>query len=156
MRKHVCIHIILISISIIFLSGCDTANQNSIVKIDSQEHILSEIPESSGQPIPESSIKTRTVTMICDSCESTYELNGEEFKQAIKDSFAGRKPMTILRGPLLLPCKKCGEIAAQRAIKCRECGKAVVFGDAGDEKYPDKCPSCGYSRMEQIQQKKLL
>ena len=93
------------------------------------------------------------VTMLCDSCEATYELTSDEFKQAVRDSGAGQNPM-MMRGPMVLPCKECGEIAAYRATKCTECGEAFVTGDAGDDKYPDKCPSCGYSAIEQRMQRK--
>ena len=92
--------------------------------------------------------KPRPVAMLCDSCEATYELTSEEFKQAIRDTGAGQNPM-MMRGPMVLPCKKCGEIAAYRATTCPECNEIFVTGDAGDEKYPDKCPACGYSAVEQ-------
>lgn len=97
---------------------------------------------------------TRAVTMLCDSCEATYELSSEEFKQAARDSGAGQNPMMRMRGPMIFPCKECGEIAAYRATKCPECGEAFVTGDAGDQKYPDKCPSCGHSAIEQRMQRK--
>ena len=42
-----------------------------------------------------------------------------------------------------------GEIAAYRATTCSKCNGIVVTGDAGDEKYPDKCPACGYSAVEE-------
>lgn len=97
--------------------------------------------------------KTRAVTMLCDSCQVTYEISSEEYKQALRESGAAQNPM-MMRGPMILTCKECGEIAAYRATKCLECGEAFVTGDAGDEKYPDRCPSCGYSAMEQRVQRR--
>ena len=92
--------------------------------------------------------KARPVVILCDSCEATYELTSEEFKQAVRDSSAGRNPM-MMRGPMVLSCKECGQIAAYRASTCPECNEIFVSGDAGDEKYPDKCPACGYSAVEE-------
>jgi hypothetical protein len=94
----------------------------------------------------------RPVVMLCDSCQATYEISAEEFKQAMRDSGAGRNMM--MRGPMVLTCKECGQVAAYRATKCPECEEAFVMGDAGDDKYPDKCPACGYSAMEQRTQRK--
>ena len=97
---------------------------------------------------------SRPVTMLCDSCEATYELSSEEYKEAIRELGAGQNPMMMMRGPMVLTCKECGEIAAYKATKCPECGEAFVMGDAGDEKYPDRCPSCNYSAMEQRVQRR--
>jgi len=92
------------------------------------------------------------VVMLCNSCKATYEISTDEFKDAMRESSAGRDMM--MQGPVVLTCKECGEVAAYRATKCPECGEAFVMGDAGDDKYPDKCPGCGYSAIEQRMQRK--
>ena len=94
-----------------------------------------------------------SIAMLCDSCGATYELTSEEFREQTRNSPMGRNPM-MMAGPMILPCKECGEVAAYRAEKCTQCGEVFVRGDAGDEKYPDRCPGCGYSSYEARAQRK--
>ena len=44
-------------------------------------------------------------------------------------------------------CDKCGQDSAYKAIKCEKCGKVFV-GVPTVEDYLDRCPECGYSKME--------
>lgn len=94
-----------------------------------------------------------SVVMLCDSCGATYEVSSDEFKELMRNSPMGRNPM-MMAGPMILPCKECNEIAAYRAIKCTQCEEIFVRGDAEDDKYPDRCPGCGYSSFEARAQRK--
>jgi hypothetical protein len=90
----------------------------------------------------------RPIVMLCDSCGVDYEITSDEFREQMRQSSVGGD-MMMMRGPMILPCRDCGETAAYRATRCPECQEAFVSGDAGDEKYLDKCPACGHSPTEQ-------
>ena len=85
------------------------------------------------------------IPMLCDSCGVTYEIDRDEFREEMRKL---GPQMMMMRGPVVLQCKECGEQAAYRAMKCPECDEVFVLGDAGDEQYPDKCPACGHSDIE--------
>jgi len=46
-----------------------------------------------------------------------------------------------------LVCPKCGERTFYRHIKCAKCG--ALFMEDYEKNPPDKCPKCGYSRIEE-------
>ena len=96
--------------------------------------------------------KSGKVHMLCDSCEATYTITSEEFSEQMRQTMAGRGMR--MRGPMVLTCKECGEYAAYRATKCPKCDEIFVPGDAEDEQYPDRCPACNHSPMEQRIQNK--
>ena len=85
------------------------------------------------------------IPMLCDSCGAVYEIDREEFREEMRKL---GPQMMMMRGPVVLQCKECGEMAAYRAMKCPECDEVFVLGDAGDEQYPDRCPGCGHSDIE--------
>lgn len=88
-----------------------------------------------------------TIWMKCrnPACEAVYEMNEREYNKRVQideDSMKAR-PMR---------CEKCGEDSAYRAEKCEKCGfvfeRGTVLGDL-----PDRCPECGYSKMEEESRK---
>lgn len=83
------------------------------------------------------------VWMVCTNpdCGAKYELSSGEFRQ-----LAG--PMTPM-GPAqtVFECKECGQQTAYVGMQCPKCGEVFIRGSASQQ-YPDKCPACGYSRME--------
>ena len=85
------------------------------------------------------------ILMLCDSCGETYEITREEYREEMRKL---GPQMMMMRGPVILTCKQCGEVAAYRAMRCSECDEPFVLGDAGDEQYPDRCPECGHSDIE--------
>ena len=50
-----------------------------------------------------------------------------------------------------LTCPKCSERSVYRAMKCPECKEVFFRGDAGDQRFADRCPNpdCKYSRQEE-------
>ena len=88
---------------------------------------------------------TGDIPMLCDSCGAVYEIDRDEFREEMRKL---GPQMMMMRGPVVLQCKECGEQAAYRAMKCPECDEVFVLGDAEDEQYQDRCPECGHSDIE--------
>lgn len=78
----------------------------------------------------------------CRACDEIYETNKKEFFEYI---LAHQKPNSMQRP--MPPCKECGKEALQEAIKCGQCGN--VFYPRGAGILKDKCPSCGFSEIEE-------
>ena len=49
-------------------------------------------------------------------------------------------------------CPECGERTCLRARECSKCGEVFVLNP--NERDPDKCPACGYSRYEEVKKEK--
>jgi len=84
--------------------------------------------------------------MVCEECGNKYTISEGEFKTQIGEKSSGEMMMGQL---LALDCPECGEEAAFRAIKCSKCSEIFTKGEAQDNKYPDKCPKCGFSEIEE-------
>jgi len=89
--------------------------------------------------------------MMCANpdCKATYTLSRDEFLAQMDPSAMPR--MRGLRG-MTLKCRKCGERSAYRARKCPKCSEIFIPDyESGD--YPDRCPKCEYSAMEERTQR---
>lgn len=75
-------------------------------------------------------------------CAAEYEIDQKDYLDFIRENaipgFATVPPMK---------CEQCGEDSVFRAVKCEECGK-VFFPGTVEGSYQDKCPDCGYSKLE--------
>ncbi len=88
----------------------------------------------------------RTVDLIClnPECASASEITRKEYQEALQNSGMAMNPMGMA-GPV--ECPKCEKISAARGIKCKECSTVFMQRHGGDD-YPDRCPDCGYSDIE--------
>jgi len=93
----------------------------------------------------------KPVWLVCTNtgCNAQYSLKQKEFREQMKDDMAGRgMPM----GPAVLKCQECGKASAVIGKKCinEQCGSVFVpnYQQGG---FPDKCPMCGISAIEQKQ-----
>jgi predicted RNA-binding Zn-ribbon protein involved in translation (DUF1610 family) len=50
-------------------------------------------------------------------------------------------------------CPKCGKVAVREALKCPKCGNVFIPDWDRQNDYPDRCPKCGFSEIEQEQRK---
>ncbi|MCK5565479.1 MAG: hypothetical protein KAJ07_09555 [Planctomycetes bacterium] len=87
-----------------------------------------------------------TVTLIClnPECGADSEITREEYQESIQNSSMGMGPMQMA-GPI--ECPKCKEISAARGLKCKKCSNVFML-QYGSDDYPDRCPECGYSDIE--------
>jgi ribosomal protein L40E len=91
------------------------------------------------------------IKCINPDCNQAYSVTREEFSQMQGDNPMAMMPMT--QGPPAFKCLKCGQDTAYMAQQCEKCKDVFFNGEAGDEMYPDKCPKCGYSFLEEAVKK---
>ena len=79
-----------------------------------------------------------TVWVKCTNpdCEAEYQTDKKEFYKEVKKA-----------GPIT--CKECGEPTLVRAVKCEKCGVVFPYGAVGPGDFGDRCPECGYSKVEE-------
>ena len=86
------------------------------------------------------------VQMLCmnEECGADFEMSAEEYReQMMQGGMMGPGPMA--QTPI--ECPECGMRSAFRAVKCKECG-TIFMQDYTSGDFPDRCPECGYSDIE--------
>jgi len=74
-------------------------------------------------------------------CGAVYEMSKRDYYKYIEEH---SDPM--MRTAPALVCKECGKPSVYRAVKCEKCGHVFFYGNPND--FNDRCPECGYSKME--------
>ena len=96
------------------------------------------------------------INMLCvnPDCGASFELSREEYTNQL---MANQSETTMpgmrgrgMAGPSVFTCPECGKESAYMATKCPECEAIFIQGQAGDQQFPDRCPECGYSDMENM------
>jgi len=94
----------------------------------------------------------KKTTLICKNtnCKAVYEVSTTQ----LDDLLAANNPdgglvMNPDMKSMTVKCKKCGEKSAQIGMKCKKCGRLFVLNYDATNDYPDRCPSCGYSKLEE-------
>ena len=90
--------------------------------------------------------------MLCvnPDCGYAFEISQKEFReQMMEKGPAGQMMMGPMAAPPAFTCPKCGEQSAYMATKCPKCGKVFINDYSITDDYPDRCPECGYSAMEE-------
>jgi len=86
------------------------------------------------------------VALMCKTCGG-FEVSVDEFRAVIAENPMALMPMPGV-GPALMNCPQCGEKSCIQAQKCEKCENIFYSGQAGDRKYPDRCPKCKFSAVE--------
>lgn len=92
------------------------------------------------------SIKRGKITwLMCNNpeCKHAWQIDEKDYYLQIEEKVK-QNPMSM-QTPALT-CEKCGEPSAFRAVKCEKCGHMFFYGNPND--FNDRCPECGYSKME--------
>lgn len=87
-------------------------------------------------------------------CNQAYSLKPDEFAK-----LQGDNPMMM---PMMMPgqqqafkCQKCGQQSAYMAQQCEKCKEVFIMQmpapGAANQDFPDRCPKCGYSAIEQME-----
>lgn len=76
--------------------------------------------------------------MKCSKCDAVFEMEKRHYYDYVLEHGSPMNPVASL------PCTKCGQTTAFRAVKCEQCGDVFFYGLFKD--CPDKCPKCGHSR----------
>jgi len=106
------------------------------------------IPDRGGMLYAIDQASGKMVWIMCSDpdCGATYQMGMKDYFEYVQQYEGG------LTAPPALICEKCGEQSAFRAMECKKCGK-IFFMSTVSEDYPDKCPECGYSRIEKARLK---
>lgn len=82
------------------------------------------------------------IQMLCVECNAEFEVSHRQFDGHIKKY----GPMAARGMPFR--CPECGEDSAYMAVKCKKCATVFLMDPAAGD-YPDICPECGYSEIEE-------
>jgi hypothetical protein len=87
------------------------------------------------------------------SCNAEYEMNEKEYYRQMKEQ--PFDPDAPSAPPLT--CEKCGKPSLYLAMKCGNPACGIVFfkGAAGSNDFPDRCPKCRISKMEEERKRRL-
>jgi RNA polymerase subunit RPABC4/transcription elongation factor Spt4 len=86
------------------------------------------------------------------SCKAEYQMSEKKFLTAMQERLEGNTNERMIQA---LTCKECGKNSIYQAYKCPSCGTVFVRGVTGSD-FPDTCPKCGHSEMEQNWKKRRL
>jgi len=94
----------------------------------------------------------RDMALLCTTCGG-FEIPTNEFRDLMSKQRPPTPSMMMQRPgqPMVLECPKCGQKTCYVAQKCPQCENIFVFGQAKDQNYPDRCPKCGFSSIENRQ-----
>ncbi len=104
------------------------------------------------------SSRSGNIYMMCDSTGDSYELSRDEFRKLMQE-----KSPEGMMGPMMGPmgggmmaykCQICGQDDAFIAQKCQKCGEVFTMDYQITDDYPDRCPACDYSRIEEMRNKR--
>lgn len=93
----------------------------------------------------------RTMTLLCTNpeCGQSYEVSLKEFQEMMKASQPeGMMPMMMTQ--TAIKCKSCEKESAFPAQKCEKCGTAFIADYTSHDGTPDRCPECGFSKLEEM------
>jgi predicted Zn-ribbon and HTH transcriptional regulator len=94
--------------------------------------------------------KMQLVKCANKNCVAVYEIDKEKYYELVEEEL--RKHVDDM-GPLAITCEKCGENSIFRAVKCEKCGEVFFSSEVGANDFPDRCPKCGHSAMEEQKKK---
>ena len=81
------------------------------------------------------------------------EMTINEYTEMIQNTSGDMAMEGMMMGPQALKCPNCGKKSAYMAIKCPKCGKIFIMDYRTSSNYPDRCPKCHFSQMEDAQKK---
>jgi len=82
-------------------------------------------------------------------CGAEYQIDRKDYFQQIEEKQQSHAA-SLVAPPL--ECKECGKASLYRAVKCEKCGKIFFFESVPND-YGDRCPNCGYSKIEEDRKK---
>jgi hypothetical protein len=93
---------------------------------------------------------TGDMALLCTTCGG-FEIPISEFRDMMNKN--AQNMMMPMMGPsmMAMECPKCHKKTCYVAQKCDKCKNIFVFGQAKDPQYPDRCPKCRFSQIEDMQ-----
>src|SRR4030042_1085959 len=83
----------------------------------------------------------------CRACNQSYEMNEKQYYQELSEAAKAGTAAMMFTPPL--KCQKCGKMMLSKATKCANasCGEVFFEGSVPND-YPDRCPKCKHSYIE--------
>ena len=78
----------------------------------------------------------------CKDCGATWQMDTAVYYRWIEENIQGGSVAPPME------CEQCGATAAYRAEECPKCGEVFIY-DVQSGDFPDRCPKCKYSTMEE-------
>jgi len=96
-------------------------------------------------------LKGEMTWVKCDNpdCNISYEMPLRDYYQLVSTKMREKGNM----GMPPITCKKCGKETLFRAVKCEKCQAVFFYVFGSVEDYPDRCPKCGFSKLEKASKK---
>jgi len=93
----------------------------------------------------------RQIALMCASCGG-FEVSVDEFREIMSQQGPDLMMMMMPGQAATMECPQCGKKSCYQAQKCKQCETIFVFGQAKDKNYPDRCPKCSFSYIEDRRQ----
>jgi|GEM_PF-2742082 len=92
------------------------------------------------------------VVLLCTTCGG-FEIPIKEYSDFMAKNPQNMQDTMMPMGSnlVVIPCPKCGKKTCCAATKCPKCKNIFVFGQAKDQQFPDRCPKCKFSEIEDMQ-----
>ena len=85
------------------------------------------------------------------ACKAEYQMSERDFLEYQRENF---DPLARVAPPLV--CKECNEKSIYEAVKCANPSCGIVFErDSVPNDFSDRCPKCGFSKMEDDRKRAL-
>ena len=91
--------------------------------------------------------ETQWVKCLNKECGAAYEMNKREFIQQLEEATRANPLANIVT----VPCQKCEQKYAVKAVKCPKCGEVFRYGAVPND-HPDRCPKCKHSETEAMRE----
>jgi predicted Zn-ribbon and HTH transcriptional regulator len=84
------------------------------------------------------------------ACGAAYSMDKKAYFQQVEEKKQSNPVLVMLPTAPPLTCTQCGKDTAFRAVKCEKCGHVFRYGSRKGKSFDfaDRCPECGYSKIE--------
>lgn len=92
------------------------------------------------------------IPLLCMSCGG-FEIPISQYQEMMSKNPMGMMPgMPGMPGQqVAMVCPKCNKKTCYSAQKCLKCKNIYIYGQARDQNYPDRCPKCKSSELEDLE-----
>jgi hypothetical protein len=95
---------------------------------------------------------TGDMALLCTTCGG-FEIPMTQFQELMSKNAQDMMMPMMGPGTMVIQCPKCNKKTCYIAQKCPKCQNIFVFGQAKDPQFPDRCPKCKFSEIEDMQKK---
>jgi len=84
------------------------------------------------------------------NCVAVYEIDKKKYYELVEEEL---RQHADEMGPLAITCEKCSQKSVFSAMKCEKCSEVFFSGEVSANDFPDRCPKCGHSTLEEQKKK---